>query len=183
MIIQSLEKNSFKISSKDKSLIFQKDTARKINNIKTNILAIANPENKQSSIPSTKGVFIINMPGEYEVLGIFIQAFSLFKKSLTFLAKIENISLCFIANTDKILSDQQIEELNNIDILLAKTSKNTAKIIKQIEPRILMPFGNLQNIKNLIKEIGIKPKKIDNNKLNIKKADLPDQGMDIIVFE
>lgn len=165
MIIQSLEKNLFKIISKDKTMVYLQGNTSKITNAK----------NKQ--------VFIISMPGEYEVSGIFVQAFALTKKSLAFLVKIENISLLYLEQTHKLLSDQKIEELSNVEILFMPFGKNSLKIIKQIEPCILIPFGRKTEVSKLIQEIGIKPKKIDNNKLNIKKTDLPDEGMEVMVFE
>ena len=155
MIIQYLQNNSFKIN---------KDLA-----------CLAGEYSKIKD-------FKIGMPGEYEISGIFIQAFSLFKKSLTFLVKIENISLCFLESTDKELSDAQVGELNNIDILLIESGKNKTKIIKQIEPRILIPYGSKTAVKTFVQELGIKTKEIENNKLNIKKTDLADEGMEVMVF-
>lgn len=91
------------------------------------------------------GEFIINSPGEYEVQDIFVQAIG--KKAYVFVSEFMKIGY---VNKAK-LSDKELEEINNIDILLT----NSKNLVNQIEPRLVIFIKDIQD------------------KINLKKSDLP----------
>jgi L-ascorbate metabolism protein UlaG (beta-lactamase superfamily) len=96
----------------------------------------------------------------------------------------------------KELTEEQVEKIGNIDILMIPvggvytiSSKEAAKIISQIEPKIVIPMHyqipklkiKLEGLDKFLKTMGVKSPEIL-NKLTIKKKDVPEEGMEIKVL-
>ncbi len=124
--------------------------------------------------------FVVRGPGEYEVGGVEIvgvQSFHDNKKgeergmNTIYNFKIDKINVCHLGDLGQTdLTDQQIEEIGNVDILLipvgghftiAATEAN--KIASQLEPRVIIPMHykdsdtkieELAAVDKFLKEIG-----------------------------
>jgi len=151
--------------------------------------------------------FALTTPGEIEMGGIFVKGIDSLHdnnngqdlgKNTIFVIDSENIRLVHLGDFgEKKLKDDLLERLGNVDILLISiSSKNRPQpveeaigIIKQIEPRIVIPmhYGNKQEkdgLDKFIKEIGTTPEKLD--KLNIKRNNINDDEdaqMQLIVLQ
>lgn len=147
----------------------------------------------QSSILNPQ--FSISGPGEYNIKNINIAGFGLPKESTEkflktiYLVKIEGVNLCFLGHISEILEPTILERLGEIDILFIPAGgepfinqKTAAKIIKQIEPKIVIPsFYKIPSLKRhacglsaFLEEFNgekIKQKETQ-EKLTIKKKDL-----------
>jgi len=119
-------------------------------------------------------------PGEYEVGGTQVE---LIDGVIQIYA--EGIALSYIKK-GKIFSDEELEKLNGIDILLIGVgggdfteTKTALAVINQIDPKIVVPMhqGNLQEF---AKEEGVTTQGLE--ELKISKADLPQEERQVIVL-
>jgi len=107
----------------------------------------------------------------------------------------EEISVAHLSDLSTTLSDDQIDRLGNVDILLipigGKDSLDTKKateVISQIDPRIVIPMSykidgqksDLNSVDDFLKNSGLKSEKLE--KLKIAKKDLMTEDTRIIVL-
>ena len=96
----------------------------------------------------------------------------------------------------KILSDEQLDQLGNIDILFIPVggtytlnAVNASKAVRQIEPRIVIPMHyrdpklkiKLDSVNAFRKEMGGQAETV--KKLKISKKNLPTEETKLIIFE
>ncbi len=152
---------------------------------------------------------IIANPGEYEVKGVFINGFSAITKNkegkiihqnTIFNFVVDDIRITHLGALSKSLSDEEMQNLGNADVLLlpissdpefknGPTTKNLIDIVNQIEPRVLIPMHYkisgvkfaLNPLDKFLKELGknkIEPLK----KFKFSKKDLPQEEMKVVVL-
>ena len=151
--------------------------------------------------------FLIEGPGEYERKDIFIQGISSFHDekngaergmNTIYTLEAEEMRLCHLGDFgEKELSPEQLEKIGDIDILMAPVggnftidAKGAAKIISQIEPRIVIPMHyhlpklsvKIDGIEPFLKEMGRKSAE-PQEKLLIKKKDLVAEETKIVVLQ
>jgi L-ascorbate metabolism protein UlaG (beta-lactamase superfamily) len=146
--------------------------------------------------------FVINDPGEYEVNGLFAYAISVktadeqHPHHIMYRFEIEGMSIGFLGNLKRSLTDEEVAKLGNIDILLIPvgggdliTAKQAVDMIKVIEPRMVVPLA--YHTEGLKHELGTADafckqmvcKRADANKLKISKKDLPVEDLVVTVLE
>lgn len=150
--------------------------------------------------------FLIEGPGEYEIKSVFIQGIHSWHDekegkerggNTIYTVEAEDLKLCHLGDFgQKELSDEQLEKIGDIDILMIPVggtytidSKGAAKIISQIEPKIVIPMHyqiprlkvKLEGIDKFLKAMGTKSTE-SQNKLSIKKKDLPTEGVKIVAL-
>ncbi len=151
--------------------------------------------------------FIIEGPGEYELKGIFVQGiFSWHDNSqgaerganTIYTIEAEEMRLCHMGDFgQKELSEEQLEEMGDIDILMMPVGgvytvggQEAAKIIAQLEPRIVVPMHyalpglkvKLDKVDKFLAEMGAKSVE-PQPKLLIKKKDLPQEETKVVVLK
>lgn len=117
----------------------------------------------------------------------------------------EGIKICHLSDLgQKELNSDQLGKIGDIDILMIPvggiphqnhwwgtiSAKEASKIISQIEPKILIPMHylipklkiKLDPLDKFLKVMGQKSSQ-PQNKLSVKKKDLPTEGMKIIILE
>lgn len=120
--------------------------------------------------------FVVEGPGEYEIKGVEVFGFP----HGVYLVKAEEMKLGFIgagmpADSDAI---KLVEELEGVDILFIPATDAGEKIIKQLEPKIVVPAS--ANPTALLKTFNQKP--VPQEKLTIKKKEIPATGMQIVIL-
>ncbi len=111
----------------------------------------------------------ISEPGEYEVGGISILGMQ-FGENIIFVFEIDGLRIAYLGEFKKDLTDTQISELGNIDILIIFEGRE--KIIGQIDPYFVIT-ENYQG--------SLPVEKID--KFSLKREDiLEDQSTKIIIL-
>jgi L-ascorbate metabolism protein UlaG (beta-lactamase superfamily) len=146
--------------------------------------------------------FVIDNPGEYEVSGIFDYAIPVrtaeekHPHHMMHRFEVEGISIGFLGNLKRVLTDEEIAKLGNIDILLLPvgggdqiTAKQAVEIIKLVEPRMVVPLA--YHVEGLKQELGTADafckelvcQRQDANKLKITKKDLPSDDLVVAVLE
>ncbi|MBU2566452.1 MBL fold metallo-hydrolase [Patescibacteria group bacterium] len=168
------------------------------------ILVLSNQDSKKFNVSGVAGKpFVISDPGEYEVRGVFVTgiqdptADEGKQRPLVYRIDAEDIGIAFLGGLQRELTNDEIEDLGNIDILIlpvgggdALEAKMATKMISAVEPRIVIPVNyHISGIKN---ELGTVDqfctamgvcKRQDVNKLKISKKDLPADDILVMVIE
>lgn len=167
-----------------------------------NIVSGFSEENKK------KEPFLIDEPGEYEVGGAKIKGIFSFHDKVQgkergdnniFIIEMEEIKVCHMGDFNEIeLSKEQAKEIVGVDILLIPvggnftiSGKDAAKIVGQVEPKIVIPMHykipgvnlEIEDENKFLNVIGLKEKE-KLNKLKIQKNELErKEGTEIVIME
>jgi L-ascorbate metabolism protein UlaG (beta-lactamase superfamily) len=205
MQIQYFGLSSFKISTKEATIIsdpFHKDSGLTPPRGAADILILAQKNSKLYS--ATSGIsgehFDITDPGEYDIKGVTVTGIPLKQedKYITiFLIESEDIRILNLTHIKEFnLTENELEELGDIDILILPVGGNTVlsasaagKVINEVEPKIVIPSHykmkelilDLDPLEKFIKEMGGKKEEMD--KLTLKKKDLPEEGTKVVILE
>ncbi|MCX6719811.1 MAG: MBL fold metallo-hydrolase [Candidatus Staskawiczbacteria bacterium] len=147
---------------------------------KADILLLANPDNKIKTTKSES--FVANGPGEYEVRGVFIQGIPSAKNTI-YVVEAEDMRFCHLGELGQPqLTDEQLEKIGAIDVLMISVAEESQKVIGQVEPKIVIPM-NYDDVAKFLKTMG-KPSIAPVDKLTIKSSALPKEGaMEIVVLK
>jgi len=133
--------------------------------------------------------FVINTPGEFEVKGVHIKGITSYHdnkkgevrgKNIIYTIYNEGFRVCFLGDLGHQLSDKQIEQIGDIDLLMVPVGnvftidpETASEVINQIEPSYVIPmhyktenhtdsyFDGLKPLKSFLDAMGsedIKPK-------------------------
>jgi len=182
---------------------FQSDIGLNMPKLESDILLFTN-KNCDAGKIKTKDYFLIDEPGEYDIKDVFIQGISIEaneeekgrkEAANIYIIETEGMRLCHLGSIkEKELKNGQLEKIGNVDILLVPVgddAQGAAKIVNQIEPRITIPmFYHLPKLKiklgrvdDFLKVLGGKSSVEPQNKLSIKRKDLPKGGREIIILK
>lgn len=122
----------------------------------------------------------IATPGEYESGGIQIEVIDGIIEILS-----EKMTIGWIKKA-KVLSDQELERLNGIDVLLIgvgggefSETKTAIEVINQIEPAMVIPMYE-KDLESFVKEEGVTTQSQD--QLKFTQNDLPPEERKVIVL-
>jgi L-ascorbate metabolism protein UlaG (beta-lactamase superfamily) len=135
-------------------------------------------------------------PGEYEISNVLIIGIATFHdddrgsirgKNTIYLIEMDEISVCHLGDLGHVLTDEQVEELGNVEVLMVPVggvstinASKAAEIVRQLEPKVVLPMHyktpvinrELEPVDRFLKEIGahdIAPQA----KLSLSKTNLP----------
>jgi L-ascorbate metabolism protein UlaG (beta-lactamase superfamily) len=99
---------------------------------------------------------VLRGPGEYEVQDVLVTAVASYHdaergkrlgRNIIFLLHIDDLSVCHLGDLGHLLTDEQREEIGDVDVLLVPVGgKNTinagqaTEVISQLDPRIVIPM-------------------------------------------
>jgi len=187
---------------------FGESIGLRLPSMEADILLITHHHQDHDNSKAIKGnPFLVDGPGEYEIKKSFIQGIFSFHDNFQgakrgnntiYTIEAEEMKLCHLGDIGQNeLTVEQVEKIGNIDILMIPVggvytidSKAAAKIISQIEPKIVIPMHyqipklslKLEGVDKFLKGMGIKKPDIL-NKLLIKKKDLSEEGFKVVVLE
>ena len=176
--------------------------------IEADILIISHQHYDHSNKRIIRGdFFLIEEPGEYEIKGAKVKGILSFhnkvegkKRGLNtiFVIDIEGIKICHMGGFGEIeLSPSQLEDIFGSDILLIPvggnftiSGKEAAKIVSQVEPKIVIPMHykipgvklDLEDEKPFLRAIGIREKERI-KKLKVKKNELQKDGTEVVLLD
>jgi L-ascorbate metabolism protein UlaG (beta-lactamase superfamily) len=140
---------------------------------------------------------VVKGPGEYEIGGVLIMGISTFHdgekgakrgKNTAYHMEIDEISVCHLGDLGHVLSVEQVEELDNVDVLLLPVggvstinAPVAAEVVRQLEPKVVIPMHyqtpalkkELESVERFLKEIGAKDV-APQPKLTVSKSNLPE---------
>jgi L-ascorbate metabolism protein UlaG (beta-lactamase superfamily) len=140
---------------------------------------------------------VVKSPGEYEISGVLIMGIATFHdnesgkkrgKNTVYHMEIDEVSVCHLGDLGHVLSVEQVEEIDDVDVLLLPVggvstvgAPMAAEIVRQLEPKAVIPMHyktpalkrELEPVDRFLKEIGAKEVN-PQPKLSITKSNLPD---------
>ncbi len=190
--------NTQKEKQESVSVVIDPDSKWKSSKNKADIILFTKEEDSISNDNS----FVISSPGEYEIKDVYVKGIPMQNKKTFYFIETEGISLCHLGEfTEKELSLEQQESINNVDILMIPISgeplidsKIAGQIVSQIEPKIVIPMNyktsssskkdsKQEGIDDFLKVMGVKDKE-QLSRLNIKSRDFSvDDKTKIIILE
>jgi len=139
---------------------------------------------------------VVKGPGEYEISGVLIIGVATFHdgergkkrgKNTVYLMEIDEISVCHLGDLGHVLTGEQVEEIDNVDVLLLPVGGGStinapmaAEVVRQLEPKAVIPMHyktlalsrELEPVERFLKEIGAKEVN-PQSKLSLTKSNLP----------
>lgn len=204
MVISWFGLSSFKISSGPLSIItdpFSKNAGPTPPRGQTDIVIISNTSsdlyNNRFAVGDEK-TFVVDSPGEYDVKGLFIHGVP-GNNAAIYSIRMEDMRLGFLGSLkQKELSDGQVEDLSEIDILFVPVGGKTVcnaeeavTIVNQLEPRFVIPMHfassglklSLDKVDQFLKEIG-GAKSAAQEKFTLKKSNLTEgENTEVVILE
>lgn len=174
--------------------------------LEANVVLVSHNEEDANNLSAIAGTpKVIDMPGEFEVKNVFMFGIDAPLKrevkakhisNCLFRVESEGIHIAHLGSLDRALTDKELQELENIDILMIPvgggrvlTPKLAAEVIAQIEPRVVIPMTyELPNVKEsllplsaFLKEMA-GTKREEMNKYKVARKDLPEEDMLIVIL-
>lgn len=139
---------------------------------------------------------LITGPGEYEIGGILILGIATFHdeerggkrgKNTVYLMEVDEVSICHLGDLGHVLTVEQIEEIDNVDVLLLPVggvstinAPMAAEVVRQLEPKAVVPMHyktpalewELEPVERFLKEIGVSEVN-SQPKLSLTRSSLP----------
>lgn len=204
MDITWLGQSCFKIQGKDTTLVIDpydpKLGIKLPKKLEAEILLITHDHYDHNNKEAVSGnPYLIKTPGEYEIKGVQINGIEMFHdknqgkdrgKTTAYIIEIDEVKICHLGDIGQDLSDEDIEKLGDIDILMIPTggvytinAEEAAKIIGEIEPKISIPMHykipclveKLDTIDKFTDKVKAKTEKSD--MLKVKKESLPQEPL------
>ena len=168
------------------------------------LVVVSHNENDANNVEAVQGKpFVVTMPGEYEVKGIFVYSIHapLAEKGMTdhkiFRFEVEGVHLAHLGALNRALTDDELKELGSVDILMIPAGggrvlspKLASEVIEQLEPRVVIPMvhsveglkENLGTADAFCKALGVCLRETT-GKYKVTKRDLPDEDMLVMTLE
>lgn len=152
--------------------------------------------------------FLIDKPGEYEIMGISVFGEKSFQDdqegairgdNYIFTVLADGLRICHLGGLGHVLDEKMISAIGLVDILflpvgnyLGLDAKNAIKVARSLEPNIVIPmsyklpghnekvFADMNPLEDFLKAYEAEPQAID--KLNIVRSNLPEE-MELVVLE
>src|SRR3990167_1302192 len=122
-----------------------------------NIVTVSHSHPNHSYIQAvTNQPRVVSRPGEYEINGVLIIGIGSFHdgesgktrgKNTIYLMEIDEISICHLGDLGHVLSPEQLEEIDKVDVLLIPVGGEStinaplaAEVVRQLEPKIVLPM-------------------------------------------
>jgi len=131
--------------------------------------------------------FMIDGPGEYERKNVFVEGIGRDKSETVFVIRAEDLILCYLGRLKKMLSDDEIKRIGDIDILFVPLGEEGTlevtkanEVINKIDPRVVIPmlYSDLAKFKEME---GVSNGEVESYK--VKKIDLPSEERNIVIIK
>jgi len=200
MEITWLGHSCFKIKGRQATIItdpYSPDLGYSLGKLNASIVTISHQHPGHSFTAGVGGdPRAITGPGEYEISNVLVIGVATFHDkdrgkirgdNTAYLIEIDEISICHLGDLGHVLTDEQVEELGNVDVLLVPVGGVStidppvaAEIVRQLEPKAVVPMHyrtpalsrELEPVEAFLKEMGadnITPQA----KLSLTKSNLP----------
>lgn len=187
---------------------FGEEAGLRIPSLSADIVLVTHNHEDHNNVKAVSGdPFVASGPGEYDVKDIYIQGISSWHddsggkergENTIYVIEAEDLKICHLGDLgQKELTDDQLEKIGNIDVLLIPvggsftlSAKEALKVMSQIEPEITIPMHyqipklkyKLDGVDKFLKSLGIKSMKTE-AKLSVKKKNLSTEEARVVVLE
>lgn len=125
-------------------------------------------------------------PGEYEKGGVILNSISDDDNTIH-VARIEEMNLCHLGHIKHDLSEDDVKQIGDIDILFLPLGqegsvnlKTALKLLSKIDPRIVIPML-YDDISEFKKSEGVTDSEVE--VLKIRKSDLPEEERQVVILK
>ncbi len=172
-----------------------------------NVVTVSHEHFDHNNTKALKGEpFVIDAPGEYSVKGVHLQGIESFHDhkdgsergfNSMFVIESEDIRVCHLGDLGHKLSEGQVEEIGEVDVLMIPVggvytidAKEAKEVVGQLEPRMIIPMHykvsglkvDITDEKEFLKLLGQKSNGKE-PKLTIKKKDIAEMENHLIMLE
>ena len=172
------------------------------------IVTISHPVPHHAHTAGVKGDFkVVNGPGEYEIGGTFVTAIQMAPPikgdkssngqvpNNVFVIYMDDLAICHLGDLNHVPTQNQVEDMGNIDVLLVPVGGNkalnaaqAAEMISLIEPYIVVPMHyalpgisvKLDPVDKFLKEMGV-TKADEVASLRLTRSSLPDETQIVLL--
>jgi len=163
------------------------------------VVTVSHGHDDHNYVDAVKGPpFLISSPGEYEIEGIFVIGVGTYHdakqgqergKNTAYLIEFEGLTICHLGDLGHVLTQEQVEQLNSVDILLIPVGgkytlngSKAAEVVGLLEPKIVIPMHykvpglevQIEGVSRFLKELAVEPpSKLE--MLTITRSQLPDE--------
>lgn len=199
--------SAFRLRGKDTTIVtdpFPPSLGISMGKPTANIVTVSSGRPNHSFVDGVGGTpRTVDGPGEYEIAGILIAGVATSMEpgvgptNTAFVFRFEDLALCHLGTIKDTLSNQQIEEIGDINVLFvpvgggnALGSAGAAQVIAQLEPQIIVPMhyhlpnttvNALVPVEQFAREMGTK-EFVAEPKLSVTKSSLG-QEVRMVVLE
>ncbi len=184
---------------------FSKEIGLRSPKIKDDIVLVSHQHFDHNNIEDANPeAFIIQNPGEYEKQGIAVRGIASFHDdkngtergpNTIYVIKAEDMTVCHLGDLGHKLTDAQIEDIGDVDILMIPVggnytidAKTAVEVINQVEPKVIIPMHykvqgltvDIAGPEKFVKELGLQAEKVD--KYKIAKKNLPTEETQLVMF-
>jgi L-ascorbate metabolism protein UlaG (beta-lactamase superfamily) len=161
------------------------------------IVTVSHPHSSHSYVDGISGEKrVVNGPGEYEISGVLMIGMPTFHdaekgkqrgKNTVYIMEIDGVSVCHLGDLGHVLTDAQVEEIGDVDVLLLPVggvstinAPVAAEVIRQLEPQAVIPMHfktpeldrELEPVEKFLKEMGIEQIE-PRPKVSLTRSNLP----------
>ncbi len=147
--------------------------------------------------------YLIQAPGEYEVNGVGVFGWQTFHddqegalrgKNTIYIIHLDGLKICHLGDLGHILSEAQVHQIGEIDVLLIPVggfytinAKQAVAVIKELQPSIVVPmhyqtpkhnketFNQVAPVSQFLTEMGLEESIEMQEKLVLTAAELPEE--------
>lgn len=170
------------------------------------VVMISNDRPESGNLDTVQGKpVIIKSPGEYDVKGVTIRAIPSYHdnvqgknlgENIIYMVELEHIKICHLGCLGHGLTERQISDIGDCDILLVPVggtrtldAKKAADVVNEIEPRLVIPTHfklpklkyKLDPVEPFLKEMG-SSKITPEPRLKVKHHDLPKEETRVVLL-
>lgn len=150
-----------------------------------------------SVVSTAQKPFILDTLGECEIKEVMITSYPGEDNGLIFKVNAEQMNLVHLGCLRKKPDMAELEKIGAVDILFipvgggdhSLSPEDASDLVTALEPRLVIPIGfqcdsdpKAKPVTDFIKALGVKPTTND-KKIIIKKKDLPQEDMELVVLE
>ena len=160
MEVTWLGHSCFRVRGKDVTLVtdpFGPQLGYSLGKINAQIVTISHDHPGHNNAAAVGGnPRVLRGPGEYEISDVLITAVASyhdqergkqFGRNTIYLFHIDDLLVCHLGDLGHLLTDEQQEEISDVDILMIPVGGNhtinaaqAAEVVSQVEPRIILPM-------------------------------------------
>jgi L-ascorbate metabolism protein UlaG (beta-lactamase superfamily) len=167
------------------------------------LVLVSHDHHDHNNTEALKGApAVLDIPGEYSIKGINVVGITskhggeVDVNNTIFIIESEDIKICHLGDIGTDLNEKQLSEIDGVDILMIPIGgrftidgKKAIEIIRKLEPKVVIPMHYKMNGSNIdiadekffCSEIG-NCSNTKTSKLNIKKKDLEEKRMEVLVM-
>ena len=218
MLIRYLGHSSFKVRGSEGAVITDpydnKAVGLELPIMSAEVVTVSHDHDDHNAADRVQGTsdrkepFVIDKPGEYEASGVSVigvQSFHDDKEgsergdNIIYVFKLDDIWVCHLGDLGHTLSNSQIKQIGQIDVLMVPVGgkytvgpKKALKVIESLSPSLVIPmhykqkgmneqFDELVTVDEFLEKAALNGvERLD--KISLSKTNLPDE-MEVIVME